>query len=72
MSKKQLTHEQLRDAGILYSLNTDDIDGCIEGREDGALITAEQREACYDAVANMDSSQIFEIVDVVIDCTLHE
>ena len=72
MGKKHLTYEQLQDAGILYSLNTDDIDGCIEGREDGAQITAEQREACHDAVANMDSSQIFEIVDVVIDCALRE
>ncbi len=72
MSKKQLTYEQLQDAGILYSLNTEDIDGCIEGREDGASITAEQREACYAAVSNMDSSQVFEIVDTVIDITLSE
>lgn len=72
MNKKSLTYKELQDAGILYSLNTDDIDGCIEGREDGASITAEQREACYAAVSNMDSSQVFEIVDTVIDITLSE
>lgn len=72
MSKKSFTYKQLQDAGILYSLNTDDIDGCIDGREDGAQITTEQREACYAAVANMDSSQVFEIVDTVIAITLSE
>lgn len=72
MSKKSLTYKQLQDAGILYSLNTDDIDGCIENREDSAQITNEQWEACYEAVSKMDSSQIFEIVDAVIDITLSE
>jgi len=62
IARREVTEPQL------YVLTKDDIDACIENRE----VTAEQRAACYYAVERMDSSPIFEHIDVLIDVTLQE
>jgi len=50
----------------LYIMTKGDVDSVLEGKD----ITPEQREQCYLAVRDMDSSAIFEQMEVLCDMTL--
>jgi len=50
----------------LYVLTKGDVDSVLENKD----ITPEQRERCYLAVRDMDSSTIFEQIEVLCDVTL--
>jgi hypothetical protein len=50
----------------LYIMSKGDVDAVLEGRD----ITPEQREQCYLAVRDMDSSAIFEQIEFLCDDVL--
>jgi len=63
----EIARRELAESQV-YVLLKDDIDACLESRD----VTDEQKAACYDAVRDMDSSSIFEQVEVLCDMALDD
>jgi len=52
----------------LFIISTEDIDAVLSEK----TVTPRQREKIYNAVARMDASPVFEIIDTIIDETTRE
>ena len=61
-SKQDLYERNRIDARILYRLTKADVDCCIT-----VPTTNEEREACYEAVRDLDSSLIFDQIGALIE-----
>jgi hypothetical protein len=48
----------------LYVITKDDVNSVLETSQ--KIVTDEQREACYDAVRDLDSSHVFEQIEAIV------